>query len=87
MSRSRGLFPLLAVLLASVSAGAPPNAWTPTAMIGAPEGRAQHVAVWTGDRMIVWGGYRADGIFLGDGAIYDPATKAWTRISPFGAPS
>ncbi len=63
------------------------ESWVPTATPGAPAGRYQHVAVWTGDRMIVWGGIRANGTVLGDGAIYDPAAKTWTPISPRGAPS
>ena len=33
--------------------------WTPTAPAGAPEARWQHAAVWTGSRMIVWGGASA----------------------------
>src|SRR5439155_13216436 len=29
----------------------------PTPVSGAPSGRAQHTAVWTGSQMVVWGGY------------------------------
>jgi hypothetical protein len=32
------------------------NAWTPTALTGAPLARFLHTAVWTGSRMITWGG-------------------------------
>jgi hypothetical protein len=48
--------------------------------------RAGHVAVWTGDEMIVWGGSPASaGIGavgqLRDGAAYNPSTNAWRRIA------
>ncbi len=33
------------------------NAWTATTTTGAPSARQYHTAVWTGSRMIVWGGY------------------------------
>ena len=32
-------------------------AWTiGSPLTGAPSGRIEHTAVWTGDRMIIWGG-------------------------------
>jgi hypothetical protein len=39
--------------------------------------------VWTGSRMIVWGGYNG----YGTGGIYDPATDSWAPVSTTGAPS
>lgn len=62
------------------------DAWEPTAKVGAPSPRAHHVAVWTGTRMIVWGGSSA-GSTLGDGAMYDPDTRVWTPISSANAPA
>jgi N-acetylneuraminic acid mutarotase len=44
-------------------------------------GREYHTAVWTGSKMIVWGGYNA-ATYKNDGAIYDPALKTWTVIAP-----
>lgn len=44
-------------------------------------GRADPVAVWTGSRLLVWGG--ADprtGAGVADGAAYDPATRQWQRL-------
>ncbi len=35
------------------------NAWAATTTAGAPSGRDSHTAVWTGSRMIVWGGSTA----------------------------
>jgi len=56
-----------------------------------PEGRERHQAVWTGTRMIVWGGRGAGGTGpLRNGGLYDPATDNWdlnmgaTAIDPPG---
>jgi hypothetical protein len=49
--------------------------WTALATLGAPAGRDGQAAVWTGSRMLVWGGRNSDGL-LGDGAAYDPAGNA-----------
>ncbi len=61
------------------------DTWQPTSLQGAPAARQQHTAVWTGTRMIVWGGQGQS--LTGDGASYDPATDTWTPISSVGAPS
>jgi hypothetical protein len=64
------------------------DAWTPTSTIGAPTARDSHAAVWTGSKMIVWGGYDGvPGVPSGTGGIYDPATETWTPTSTVGAPS
>jgi hypothetical protein len=42
--------------------------WTPTSTTNAPSAR-EAPAVWTGSRMIVWGGY--DGGVLNTGGVYD----------------
>jgi N-acetylneuraminic acid mutarotase len=44
------------------------------------------VGVWTGNRMIVWGGSSSGGQVHSDGASYDPATRTWERLptSPLG---
>ncbi len=52
---------------------------------GAPAGMFQK-AVWTGSRMLVFGGYR-EGTALTGGAAYDPGTGAWTALSTTGQPS
>jgi hypothetical protein len=48
-----------------------------------PKGRAYHSAVWTGDEMIIWGGYPD----LNSGGIYNPSTDSWLAISGKSAPS
>jgi len=46
--------------------------WTPTSTgTNCPSSRSQHTAVWTGDKMIVWGGYYA-GVYLISGGVYIP---------------
>ena len=63
-----------------------PLTWQTLSTVGAPTAREDHIAVWTGSRMLVWGGKRS-GIPLGDGASYDPSTDSWTPISSTNAPS
>ena len=53
-----------------------------------PRVRAQ--VIWTGDDVIIWGGSGgtdASPEFFGDGARFNPATKAWTLLPSGGAPS
>jgi N-acetylneuraminic acid mutarotase len=56
--------------------------------------RRNHVAFWTGSRMLVWGGtFTSSGVFgtgeypSSSGALYDPASNSWTPISNTNAPS
>ena len=64
------------------------NVWTPTSIGTAPEPRINHVAVWTGSKMIVWGGRYSVGPWraLATGGVYDPTLDAWTPTSLVGAP-
>lgn len=65
------------------------DTWFATSTAGAPIGRAGHTAVWTGSRMVVWGGHLTVGgnSPFGDGGRYDPATDTWTPVSTVNAPS
>jgi N-acetylneuraminic acid mutarotase len=58
------------------------DSWQPTSTTNAPSPRAYHTAVWTGSRMIVWGGQGGSGT----GASYDPVANAWTPIASTDAP-
>jgi hypothetical protein len=49
------------------------DAWTATSTTGAPTGRSSHAAVWTGVRMVVWGGHDGSS-YPGTGGRYDPGT-------------
>jgi hypothetical protein len=42
-------------------------------------GRSLAAAVWTGDEVLVWGGYARGGTFA-DGAAYDPVTDIWRTL-------
>jgi len=52
--------------------------------------RESHGAVWTGKKLIVWGGLTVSESSRlepsNTGGIYDPATNTWEPISPEGAP-
>jgi hypothetical protein len=61
------------------------NSWTSTSLVGAPPGRLSHTAVWTGSRMVVWGGEAV--VPLDTGGRYDPLADAWASISMLDAPA
>lgn len=56
------------------------NVWTPISP-SPLRTEGDHVAVWTGDRMLVWGGSVGEATSA-DGASYDPATDRWTKLAP-----
>ena len=62
------------------------DSWRPLSTVNAPSPRAEHTAVWTGSRMIVWGGGDAHSNLAG-GGLYDPETDTWVRVSSVGEPS
>jgi N-acetylneuraminic acid mutarotase len=49
------------------------NSWTAMSTTGAPAGRATHRAVWTGSKMIVWGGYDGYSSQYFSSGGYDPS--------------
>jgi N-acetylneuraminic acid mutarotase len=51
------------------------DVWSPTTLTGAPFPRTGHAAVWSGNRMIVWGGGETAA------ARYDPEANAWLASS------
>lgn len=61
------------------------NTWMPASTVGAPSARSGHSAVWTGSRMLIWGGTNSSS--FQDGYIYDPSTNAWTGMNMVGAPA
>ena len=64
------------------------DTWTSTDITNAPSARHDHVAVWTGSQMIVWGGYGHDSTtLLHNGSRYNAATDSWTSIPANGPAS
>ncbi len=62
--------------------------WRATSHIGAPDVRWGHLAVWTGDEMVIWGGYNPYDNFnhFTSGGRYDPVTDSWRETSNVGVP-
>ena len=58
------------------------DTWTPIANTSGLTPRHFHQAIWTGSRMIVWGGTTDP-----QGVSYDPATDTWPPISAQNAPA
>src|SRR5262245_23490412 len=59
------------------------DSWSPISTAGAPEARYGHTSIWTGDRMLVWGGQTS--VLTNTGASYDPRQDTWTDLSMAGA--
>ena len=68
------------------------DTWTPTSTGTVPEARRTlslmaRPVIWTGTRMIIWGGDGASGATLNTGGRYDPMLDSWTPTSLADAPS
>jgi N-acetylneuraminic acid mutarotase len=62
------------------------DSWVATNTTNAPDPRHHHTAVWTGNKMIVWGSgpyYNA----TNTGGTYDPVSNSWTATNTIGAPA
>jgi N-acetylneuraminic acid mutarotase len=80
-----------------------PRRWVPKpTLIGSPQSRAQHTAIWTGitgfepteNKMLIWGGcapsaesFIACGKYFNDGGIFDPKTNKWQVTETLNSPS
>jgi hypothetical protein len=62
------------------------DAWTAMSATGVPVARYLHTAVWTGSRMVVWGGEGAASV-LDTGGRYDPAANTWAATATAGVPA
>ena len=61
------------------------DTWSAMSDTNAPSVRRDHISVWTGSKVIVWGGYGYDVgtnsyAYLSDGGLYDPALNTWTAM-------
>lgn len=55
------------------------DTWTPTSVNAqTPVARELHTAVWTGTKMIVWGGQANGNVYQSTGGVYDPSDDSWT---------
>jgi N-acetylneuraminic acid mutarotase len=60
------------------------DTWTTMSLDGAPEGRFNSTAVWTGSEMLIWGGNNGTTV-LGDGARYNPTIGTGGKWTAFTA--
>ena len=58
------------------------DSWTPISIVGAPSPRRSHSAVWTGQQMIVWGGYYFGA--LAGGLLIEGAAGSGGPVVVFG---
>jgi N-acetylneuraminic acid mutarotase len=66
------------------------NSWLATTTTGAPSARSAHTAVWTGSRMIIWGGCtQGQGCLppFNTGGRYNPSSDSWAATTIVGAPA
>src|ERR1043166_4580851 len=62
------------------------NTWQALPTNGAPAGRFNHTAVWTGSEMVVWGGETQNGR-TNSGARFQRLANQWVPISTSGLPA
>lgn len=58
--------------------------WTAISKINAPA-RHGHIAIWTGSKMIIWGGFKTTAgrnSWQNSGAIWDMSSDTWETINP-----
>lgn len=61
------------------------NSWRPISSAGAPSPRISSTGIWTGQDMIVWGGFSGGGR-SNEGAAYNPRNDTWRALATDGAP-
>ncbi len=65
------------------------DTWSPISLVNAPSARHGESVVWTGEELIVWGGFFAHDVaaLLRTGGRYDPDLNQWTATSIATAPT
>ncbi len=61
------------------------NTWKAISNSQAPAGRYDHTGIWTGNKMVVWGGRNS--LYLKTGGRYDPHTNSWSATNSANAPT
>ena len=59
--------------------------WLTMNSADAPQARYYHTAVWTGSKMIVWGGQNSSNNELQNGGLYDPVFDSWESTAITGS--
>src|SRR5258706_5743776 len=62
------------------------DSWTSTTTTGGPTGRQLHTALWTGAKMIIWGGSNG-GAKNNTRGVYDPVGDSWLATANARAPT
>lgn len=62
------------------------DTWRRMSNVGAPAARSQMAAVWTGEELLVWGGWTDGGECPPSGGSYHPRTDTWTPLPLENAP-
>jgi len=60
--------------------------WNAITAEKAPTARSQMAAVWTGEEMLVWGGFGDKAVAWNTGGRYNPKTDKWLPMSTVDAP-
>src|SRR5438034_4088103 len=65
------------------------DSWTATSTINAPAGRSSSTAIWTGNEMIIWGGFSGfpNYTYFNTGGRYNPNTDSRTTTDTTNAPT
>jgi hypothetical protein len=61
------------------------DSWTATSTAAAPGARYTHTAVWTGSKMVIWGGSDRTN-YLHTGGRYDPSADSWAPTGLLNVP-
>lgn len=61
--------------------------WQSRSTSSAPVPRSSHTAIWTGAKMIVWGGVNSSANPLNTGGSFDPTSDVWLSVTASNAPS
>jgi N-acetylneuraminic acid mutarotase len=77
---TRSVGETITVSAAALSYNPSTNSWRRLPDMPLP--RYQHLAAWTGDQLLVWGGVSASSTAPPYGAAYDPATNRWSPMPP-----
>lgn len=80
------VYDLFATVGGSVGSDATAPAWVSTSTTAAPSVRVWGSAIYTGSKMVVWGGTNGTSR-LDTGGVFDPVSNSWTATNMTGAPA